>query len=90
MPDSLAITKRLEAPDVGGRSLQPAGGSHAAWTWVDRARGLPTFTITFCDITTDKGESKGAKFLVTPSTELQQFGGLPSMRMSSLMLVLCA
>jgi hypothetical protein len=70
VPDSLAITKRLEAPDVGGKSLQPKDGGEAALAWVDQARKLPTFTITFCDVSSDKGESKGGKYLVRHATWL--------------------
>ena len=36
IPDSLAIVKRLEKGDLGGKSLIPEGKGATAWEWVDR------------------------------------------------------
>ncbi len=36
IPDSLAIVKRLERGDLGGKSLIAEGNEHMAWEWVDR------------------------------------------------------
>ena len=41
-PDSLAILKRLERGDLGGKSLLPVGKEATAWDWVDRS--VPTAT----------------------------------------------
>lgn len=36
IPDSLAVVKRLERGDLGGKSLLPEGKEAVAWKWVDR------------------------------------------------------
>ena len=36
IPDSIAIVKRVERGDLGGKSLIPLGKEAVAWGWVDR------------------------------------------------------
>ena len=40
IPDSLAIARRLERGDLGGKSLLPEGKEVMAWEWVDRCNNL--------------------------------------------------
>ena len=65
IPGSSAITRRLEEPDVGVKSLVPASEAAAAWRWLEEAHTLPSYVITFGDVTADKGQSKGAKMVVS-------------------------
>ena len=64
VPDSRAITHRLEQPDIGGLSLAPGGGSDPAWAWVDRVHLLNFFYVTFCGPPEDGKPSRGQTMLV--------------------------